>query len=1231
MCVCGRRLSAQFFGSKSLPLGYHRVALPLSFAFAMPVPNSTPARVVDALAQAERELKTATESLCLLSEKLSSVRNLIQDGESDLARATQEQERLVQPEIAKMTKASSPTSPSSQDSIAEMPPGLLLHRQQKLQRNGPMGPPACLRRMDTLGSSGSGQELALQGRWMELARQACQDTNSVREMAVQALSSSRSRKQNVDEEIRSHRTGVWHPRGTFKLGWDLIALTLLLNDCILLPVAVAWDFSMTTTSPGGLYSTISFYIGLVFWTLDLPINLNTAIYIRGSLVMNRWSIFRHYAWSWMFFDVSLLVLDYCFLFLSAQFMGLRAARIMRIVRLVRISKLSKLNTMIEESAASVGREWVTMVFAIGKTAVMMLMVAHFLTCAWFFVGVQFGPELPDQSWVELASIAKRKDSTDGLGELDHVQHLVPTAVQYIQSLRWVIAAPSPPDLSPTSGIEWGFDIFIMVMTLVVIGSAISKISGTTAELRAMREESNRRRHNMRLYLARTSVSYELMTRIMRFVDYKLEKFPSNTLDASLVSPTLQLELFVSQHADYLSRIPIFALTQECYPEIFSTLCAAMKKNFFEKGDDIFVAGAFATNLHVTATGTYSYVDQTGKAQPLKGTYWYGELSLFAEATYHLSTLTATSFAETFSLQAFDIVECVKASRGCTAMFCEYAKDFVTAMQKTDLKHDDDDQVQQGQVCCKQNQHFRAMYPDLKKRFSNIIVHGETADPMTQMFSHEDIDNDSLVRKASLASMTLCRLNSDNSTTFTAGSSNGSTISLIRTESTEDPGLLGFVMMTTPESLVPDSLPAQLEEYIPELHPDYSPHIVFEQAAERDRALSSCISILALVNNRYDMFTAPQGKNVKLTSSQWDELQGLIAWIEPSPQEVQAVLVLLAIRALGKSKLVQEQLPAASQRPERAVVHLLHNVQNIVPSVRWLNARSMNWVEEALITHELFNLAQMLQGENCPASVKQLREHVAVKGDAIFRFYILFLLGFMSGLAAGNGSRFMNAKNGESTIAGIRMLEHLMKVEPTNLYWGYMRIRAVKLQLPFNTPEDMVLLRLACLSRLQDNSQYINLKNAWFGLGVREREILTDHFLADGIQEPGWVLEFLPNCVANAQANKVVGLTGLLDVLADLMCNLRSRKMPEDSQMMLVDLSDMAGFISAVRNRFIFLTCIARAQMRVENSRIRVEMSGGNWSRTTEPDTDLTNIAYTLQDLVQKQQFVEERVLLGLGK
>ena len=213
--------------------------------------------------------------------------------------------------------------------------------------------------------------------------------------------------------------------------------------------------------------------GLVFWTADLPVNLNTATYIRGRFVfschagrgrMPRHSVlglkssilskhgrpFGHasskhsvallteldapvhtiqtllcflVSWcrNWLrafqnpasiprMFDVFVLSLDYGYLALSTDVVLLRFVRILRVVRLVRIVKLSKLNTMIEESAASAGRQWVTLVVAITKTAITMLMVAHFLTCAWFYIGLHLGPELPSLSWVEIAQIAERPDA-----------------------------------------------------------------------------------------------------------------------------------------------------------------------------------------------------------------------------------------------------------------------------------------------------------------------------------------------------------------------------------------------------------------------------------------------------------------------------------------------------------------------------------------------------------------------------------------------------------------------------------------------------------------------------------------------------------------------------------------------------------------------------------------------------------------------------------------------------
>ena len=36
------------------------------------------------------------------------------------------------------------------------------------------------------------------------------------------------------------------------------------------------------------------------------------------------------------------------------------------------------------------------------------------------------------------------------------------------------------------------------------------------------------------------------------------------------------------------------------------------------------------------------------------------------------------------------------------------------------------------------------------------------------------------------------------------------------------------------------------------------------------------------------------------------------------------------------------------------------------------------------------------------------------------------------------------------------------------------------------------------------------------------QVLTEHFLTDGIDQQAFVLEFLPMCVANARSNALVG-------------------------------------------------------------------------------------------------------------
>ncbi|CAK9081206.1 unnamed protein product [Durusdinium trenchii] len=1071
-------------------------------------------------------------------------------------------------------------------------------------------------------------QLRLHGRWMDLATQAAEAPTS-----------------DAKKKLLGSEGDVGKRTASQILGIKLIlgGMVLIFGDTVLLPIALAWDISMFDQSGQGSMLYVSFWISLTFWTLDLAVNLNTATYRKGTLLTSRTRILISYMTGWLTFDLLLLCFDIVYLtsesYVSVEFRLLRVTRILRLLRLLRMLKLTKVNSIIEESAANSGRQWVTVVIAIVNTTMLILVCVHILTCMWFWVGrlteipvYEVSETLNEYGNLDAAWCGYPLTLTGSWTQLAFATDLnVHPALQYLHAMRWIVNSPSPPVLDPNSGLERGLDIAVSIFVIAVIGSAVSKISGTLAELRAMNEARDRRRREVRQYLSSQHVSFELVGRIMRFVDYRLEKFSTTALDTSLISPTLQLELYVGQRSNYVLEMPIFKLLNECYHDVFGSVCAALNKNVYEKEENVFVAGSWVSYLHITATGTYDYIegfDQEGECHEFSGVRWFGELSLYTEGTLHQSSLSAQSFAETFTLSGQDLAECVKQSRGCMSMFCDYAKDFVSAMQGTATKCGDADQVEKAAWLAPEE-----LYPDPKTRLHNIQIPstastgGESSElsafaPGEQARDEERTEKSEDVKSAhfDLVDFKLKREKAKGLT---------------------DPGLGGWLsaMMKAGQSVeLDETLPAKLQDWwlsielLPELSPEFSPHIVFEQNAERDRAESSCGSEapdpvetgLALSAwtlgtshlDRYDIFTKPQAPNVKLRAESLGDAasgNGMNCRNWCDGLKLGSSKVLLAVRGLGKSKSVLQQMPRHMRRPEKAVLFLMESASEWPGMAVAISAcpvaaqknKDGTFINDALAVHELFNLAQMLQGENLPGNIAQLRECIDEKGPEVFRFYILFLLGFMSGIAAGQGSRFMNGKNASSVISGVRLLKRLMECNPTAIYWGYLEERAQKLRVSFYSAEDLVLTRLSCLARAQDEKDYLLLRTSWDALKARERLALTDHFLADGIQDQAFVLEFLPNCMANAKANTTVGLVGLLGVLVDLLNNLNTSGLAEAARdkMIPVDLSEMAEFIAVVQNRFVFLTC--------------------NWGRTTDPDSDMTSLAYTLQDILQKQEVLEE--------
>ena len=194
----------------------------------------------------------------------------------------------------------------------------------------------------------------LHGRWMELSTQLS---------SVLAASQPRRGVNTVIEGSRSLSLPVrmrehWlrqplHPEGLFRISWDTLALVLVMLDGFLTPIAIAWDLN-TDSNP---VFQASFFSSFVFWLLDILLNFNTSVYVRGNLIHSRATIAFQYLKTWLVFDLLLILLDCLNVFTQSarDISALRlatVARLVRALRLVRLLKMSRLHDMIQVSASA---------------------------------------------------------------------------------------------------------------------------------------------------------------------------------------------------------------------------------------------------------------------------------------------------------------------------------------------------------------------------------------------------------------------------------------------------------------------------------------------------------------------------------------------------------------------------------------------------------------------------------------------------------------------------------------------------------------------------------------------------------------------------------------------------------------------------------------------------------------------------------------------------------------
>lgn len=944
------------------------------------------------------------------------------------------------------------------------------------------------------------------------------------------------------------------PHSHWRVAWDTFGLLFVIYDAFVVPCTLAFQLDQA------VFVLEMARALLAYWCADILLNFNTGFYEKGILQMSRGQIIPTYLLSWFVIDAGLVSLDFYVLTQSGTNQALSGIRILRLMRLLRLAKLSRLSRIVEEISVAFGRPWILQLTDIFYTLLGMVISTHLVVTCWLIVGKTVS-DSGGTSWID----------NDGATTLSDW-------MQYLHALQWVLCPPNPPPLAADSMWERIYSLGAMIFTFVLIGWCISKMTNVIQQLNDMHSELHRKRREVRHYLSTNkNVSVDLSLRIMRFVEYALSKKRAATLDVSLISETLQKELYVSQQGQCLSIHPLLLMLKESFPDVFAEVCGSVSQPVYEKGEVVFSAGSWAQSMIITGTGSFSLHGLAEEPRDIHQGSWFGEPSLFT-TFLHTSTLTALTFADVFSLTGEDLARCARFSPSSCQLICEYAEAFLKAIQVPEVHSDEYDMIE-----C-------------------------SATALAAIHYHQDPDAEQLVKVQQMAE-----------------------------ENSADASAKDFVEAILSKELDASDVQQKLEVCFWELKPD-GVYLELKQEQELNNALNACSSLVYLLLGDYRAFTDCQGHASRVTKEQWQELQDIVRWVDASVDGAHAVLVLLACRGLEKVPLLRSEVPKCV-KGGRALLSIFERMEFLMPSIKGLCESGRELLEDLLLIHEDFSFLQFLQGENTPASIKELERLVAQAegGMKAFKLYVLFLLGLMCGPTFRRraamkknepGAVPPESVNAQFTILGLQALQQIGRGrQPQAIYWSYMASRAQLIGLPTVVSSDFALARLACLNGAETLVDLQQVLEAWQGLDSRDRETLKEHFLADGIEEQAHQLLYLPHCFKRAKENPAAGLQALLEILAELIDLLCAKK--DVQQNVRVDLADLASFIAVVRSQVIFRTCIERSRIiySIRNGKrsMQLEMTPKNWSRSSDMDGEDIALAYGIRKLLRRQKALEEAI------
>jgi len=431
------------------------------------------------------------------------------------------------------------------------------------------------------------------------------------------------------ESNEVHRlTALISPMSRFNLCWAAVLVVLVFYDFVSVPLEA---FEPEDTQ----FRAAMVWITRMFWTITIPITMITGyVKVDGSIEMQIGRVFRHYAKTWLAFDILVVLADWiAFVVASASdFARVRVviiARLVRVMRILRLGQALKLPALYERISARSYFEKAKLWMGIVETCVVMMCIAHVIACLWYAIG--------KNGWVQ-----------DIWTEPTHESF----GLRYTISLHWAITQfQGNNEIYPTSLLERAFAVVFLSFGFFAAGGFVSKITADITHLSIISSKQGRQLAVLRQYVDYHKMSHSLSLRVVKGATHMLAQQERNIREQDIellrvLSRPLLVEIHYEVNVPILTAHPFFRGYHHWNPIAMRKVCdVCVQMISLHAGDILFTEGERPAQpkMFFVTNGKLLYIRQhAARATLIIPRMWACEMSLWVDWVHQGSIRAGTN-------------------------------------------------------------------------------------------------------------------------------------------------------------------------------------------------------------------------------------------------------------------------------------------------------------------------------------------------------------------------------------------------------------------------------------------------------------------------------------------------------------------------------------------------------------------------------------------------------------